>query len=105
MIRHIFEDPTCPMPDIAHPWAHAIRNLGAMVSVSASQRMTSSTVDNQVAVGLAAFDLLKAAAIDPEWARAILDAIPEEDAEIAAHNARLMLQAFPLSPLDKAVRG
>lgn len=113
MLRHIFEDPNCPTPDEVHPHLHAESNLGAAFLVMQEQQIEGgmragnrmSAKLAYLATGKVVSAVLRAAQIDPEWSNAILASYPADTAEIVRQNGEELLRAYPLSALDRAVRG
>ncbi len=105
--NHIFEDPECSAPDEVHPHAHAIKNLGRFLGAVLEEHLEANGPHRWVScVGIAAVTLLEAARLDPEWANAILDSSTDEkNNDIRRMNGQALLEAFPLSALDRAVRG
>lgn len=102
--HYIFEDPHCRLPDHSHPNDHAAKNIGAaLVGWSMGVRESNPGVTPAQALGAAAMALLWAARQDPSWANAILDCIAEANIPGVTECADNLLEAFPLSPLDKAM--
>lgn len=102
MQHHIFEAPDCGMPDHSHPGDHAIKNLGTVIIACYSEMLVKAPAP-VYALGVGALVLMKAAAEDPQWFAAILDAIDERNVHIVNQAAQTVLEDFPLSPLDRAM--
>lgn len=111
-IRYLFEDPDCGKPDESHPDMHAALNIGRCLAFIAEQTLFANGFARGDSIpernihetnGLTSFTLLEAARQDPEWADALLGAMRDDRLVAVKHNAKLLREALPLSPLDKAI--
>ena len=110
-LSFLFDDPNCVTPDEPHAHIHAAMNIGKGLSFIAQQAIDVNvrakggmTERGQLALGgMVAAIFLVACRQAPDWADAFLASIPADEREIIDHNAAMLLGAFPLSPLDKAM--